>query len=177
MLAARKPKKLGFSLRKGALTYQPGRINNYKSRVNPKDVVAKLVRHDKRLDCAISRITTRDYRLEQFESNVIVTSARMPKKGDIVEKSGTRTGVTRAKVEKIDGNWVYLVPVEGDYPHNTEISMGGDSGSVWYDPETKEGLILHSRGDDDDADVKETASGFILVHVLKSLGVSLTPKA
>ncbi|MFT5820081.1 MAG: hypothetical protein ACI8ZM_001315 [Crocinitomix sp.] len=173
VLAARKPKSFGWSLKPGAVVYQPGKIKGGKKR---KNVVAKLVRSSLLLDCAISRIIEREFTLDIFESGITITSTRLPVVGDFVEKSGTRSGVTQAKVKSVEGDWVHLEPVEKGNPGGIEISKSGDSGSVWYDPETGEGLLLHSEGDSDDNVHIETASGLILQKVLDELDVSLQPK-
>ncbi|MEO1262022.1 MAG: hypothetical protein AAFZ15_24675 [Bacteroidota bacterium] len=175
VLAARKF-KLG-SMRRGANTYQPGRINT-NNRPRRANKVGKLVRHNRRWDCAIARITNRDFITEQFETGVLITKTRIPKIGDIVEKSGTRTGVTRARVVGVGLKWVSLKPVEEGNPNDDEISQGGDSGSIWYDPVTHEGLILHSKGENDENDdpEAESASGLILQTVLEKLSVSLVPE-
>ncbi len=53
----------------------------------------------------------------------------------------------------------------------------GDSGSLWYDPATQEGLGLHFAGEDDHAPAAEFALACHLDAVLDELLVSLEPVA
>lgn len=161
-----------WRLREGSPIYQPGK--NEKGRVNA-NIVARLVRLNKNLDAAIARIVARNYNLAQFGTGVVVTGARMPKEGDLVEKSGVRTGVTRGVIIKVNNQTGHTTIK----PHNeastgmVEISEGGDSGSVWYDPNTGAGLVLHCAGESKDA--PDTAYGHALPMVLEQLSVSLNP--
>ena len=131
----------------------------------------------------------RSVQLAQLDTGVVVQSARMAQFGDILEKSGRTTGVTRGK---IDGWGAYtlpysvgartiegfkIVPVIDGNPNNEEISSGGDSGSIWYDPQTKEGVGLHFAGETDPHPREEHAIACHLPRVLNALNISLTPSA
>lgn len=123
----------------------------------------------------------------QFETGVVLKSARMFTVGETLEKSGRTTGVTRGKVDgvgtykinyavgerEIDG--FKLVSVRDNNSNNEEISSGGDSGSIWYDPITKEGVGLHFAGETDASPTAEHALACHLPRVLVALNVSLTP--
>lgn len=167
-----------FSSKAGKPIYQPGKVflkskGQWKRRKN--FIAARLTRQNKATDSAIAKIVNRSFDLSLFETDKQITSTRIPKVGDIVEKSGARTGVTKGKIVEVVGNWVKIKPISIDNPENEEISKGGDSGSVWYDPETKEGLVLHSVGEGTNSDPKaEYAGGYILQKVLDNLDVSLT---
>lgn len=89
---------------------------------------------------------------------VEISGVRHVRPGDVLEKSGATTGLTRARVKTIGGwevpyydrgpIWMQgfeLRPV--DPADLAEISDGGDSGSVWYDPETGEGVGMTVAGD------------------------------
>lgn len=125
----------------------------------------------------------------QYETGVVLQSARMCQVGEILEKSGRTTGVTQARVDgagsykinysvgekEIDG--FKLVSVRDNNPADEEISSGGDSGSVWYDPVTKQGVGLHFGGETSPIPTSEHAIACHLPKVLTALNVSLTPKS
>ena len=100
---------------------------------------------------------------------------RPPRIGDILEKSGRTTGITCAKVIDVGAYrgckpGFELVPVDDSA---NEISMGGDSGSIWYDPETCEAIGVHCRGDGDDDFLTEWARAAMLYYLAPYL--ELTP--
>jgi hypothetical protein len=113
------------------------------------DHVASLWAWNGRTDAALARIETGvSCSIEQMESGQIVQTFREPRVGDILEKSGRTTGTTRARVTEVvrpaNGltNTFLLEQFDGDRP----ISCKGDSGAIWYDPETGEGVGLHNGG-------------------------------
>ena len=124
----------------------------------------------------------------QYETAVLLTSARICRVGEILEKSGRTTGVTRGRVDgagsykinysvgerEIDG--FKVVSVEDNNPNNEEVSSGGDSGSVWYDTVTKQGVGLHFAGETNPSPTAEYGIACHLPSVLTALNVSLTPK-
>jgi hypothetical protein len=158
----------------GSPIYQPGKLIS--KGIKKKNIIARLTRFDRSTDSAIAEIIIDKYNLEQFESNVFINSVRTPKKGDIVEKSGARTGITRGKIIDVKGFFVKIKPIDIENTANIEISKGGDSGSIWYDPETNEGLVLHNHGEPDNNDNPEDeySGGFSLLQVIENLNVSLT---
>lgn len=158
------------SFRLGKPIFQPGDLKQSKRNSN---IVARLTRHDRKTDSAIAEIINRDYILNQYESNVHIQSVRMPAEGDIVEKSGARTGITRGKVVQVSGNSVKIQPIEEGNPQNQEISDGGDSGSLWYDPVTMEGLVLHNSGEKNNKPCAEFAKGYALIAIMERLDISL----
>jgi hypothetical protein len=115
----------------------------------PKDRVASLWKVNRDTDAGVASLTGgRPFDAAQLGSGAVLTSARLPRIGDLLEKSGQRTGVTRGRVQGIgthDGRPAsfYLVPAPGGTP---QLSDSGDSGSVWYDPVTSEAVGLHVRG-------------------------------
>jgi len=159
----------GYYVRRGKWPiYQPGRAVQGKV---SKNIIAEYVRHHKGTDSAIAKIISRDFEVKQYETNAIITSTRIPKKGDIVEKSGVKTGITRAVIDKVNGSRVKMIPITKDPDY--EISMSGDSGSIWYDPKTMEGLVLHNHGENSKSN-NERAWGWSLVTVMQKLDISLT---
>lgn len=160
-----------ISFKIGKPIFQPGKLFQGKRSSN---IVARLTRFDIATDSAIAEIVSREYILSQYESNVTITNARLPLEGDIVEKSGTRTGITKGKIVEVKGNSVKIKPIVEGNPNNQEISDGGDSGSVWYDPNTMEGLVLHNSGETDNTPDSEFAKGYSLLAVMEKLNISLT---
>jgi hypothetical protein len=159
------------SFRVGRPIFQPGKLFQGKRNTN---IIARLTRHDRHTDSAMAEIVSRDFILNQYESNVTITTARIPQESDIVEKSGTRTGVTRGKIVDVNGHRVKIKPIEEGNPNNQEISDGGDSGCLWYDPNTMEGLVLHNSGETDNNPNSEFAKGYSLIAVMERLNFSLT---
>jgi endonuclease G len=118
-------------------------------------------------DCAIGSILNRDYNEEIIELAVIPTGIADVELGDKVVKSGRTTGVTYGIVSRINvttkinyGGSIgertiscfEMKPNPEKPPENGEISMGGDSGSVWLiDSEKDNGLVvgLHFAGESD----------------------------
>ena len=103
-----------------------------------------------RVDAALAKIEADVVcNIEQFETDVTIQSFREPKVDDILEKSGRSSGVTRAKVTDCyvpaDGlpETLKLRRLDGE---TDPISCKGDSGAVWYDPITGEGVGLHHGG-------------------------------
>jgi len=97
-------------------------------------------------DCAIATIEDRKFDPVIFELGVKVDQLGEPELGDKVMKSGRTTGVTHGIVTRVNimvkldyGGTVgekaiggFEIGVDEDnMPGNGEISMGGDSGSVW----------------------------------------------
>ena len=104
------------------------------------------------------------------------SGTRVPRIGDILEKSGRTTGITCAKVSAVGVTSVdckpgfELVPVDD---RTDEISMGGDSGSIWYDPETYEAIGVHCRGDGDSDFLTEWAQAAVLYYLAPYLGLTV----
>lgn len=160
----------------------------------PQDKVGHLERSilDRNGDAAIAFLDTppdRLFELAQFETGAVIYSARNAQVGEVLEKSGRTTGVTRGKV---DGYGAYkisysvgertiesfkIVSVIDGNPDNKEISSGGDSGSIWYDPETKAAVGLHFAGETNPSPMQEHAIACHLPRVLAALNISLTPTA
>ena len=99
--------------------------------------------------------------LEQFETNVVVATPREVRIGEVVAKSGARTGMTRGIV---DGTGRYYLPAargarlrgmdgfkivseKDGNPDRLPLSGEGDSGAVWYATDSHAGLGLHVAGE------------------------------
>lgn len=140
-------------------------------------------------DAAIAALTdSRQYALEPFRTNDILTYARKPIIGEILTKSGRTTGITHARVE---GAGVYQVDYPGygrhrisgfrlepelpGNPRREEISEDGDSGSVWYSQRDLAAVGLNFAGETDNYFRNEHALACHMSDVLSEMQVSLTP--
>ncbi|QLH05938.1 DNA/RNA non-specific endonuclease [Nitrosopumilus ureiphilus] len=124
---------------------QPGPFDDNRTHLNR---LGKLVRSHLGLagDCAIATIEDRNFSSEIIDIPTTVEKLGEPELGDKVIKSGRTTGVTHGIVTRVDtiskldyGGSVgeqniggFEIGLDPDYtPDNGEVSMGGDSGSVW----------------------------------------------
>lgn len=171
----------------GDAILQPGRFDGGRRET---DTIGRLERMHlgRRGDAAIAVLNgARQVLRAQDHTTVEVRTARRAALGDTVAKSGRTTGVTTGVVDgmgryritysvgthEIDG-FLIRTPAEGN-PDDIEISGAGDSGSLWYDPNTREGLGLHFAGESDPAPVAEYALACHLDAVLEELNISLEP--
>lgn len=120
-----------------------------------------------------------------FETNVFLKGVRNPTIGDILVKSGRTTGVTYGMIDGI-GNYFLnysvgekridgfkIVPRKPGNPDNDEISSRGDSGSIWYDPNSYEAVGLHFAGEITSEPSEEYAISCYASKVFKRLNISL----
>lgn len=154
--------------------YQPGKLIGG---TPSKNIVATYNRQaGGNIDAATATLnTTRPFDTKILLTNVVLTGVRRPQIGDILEKSGSRTEVTRGQVQRLSGNRVWLVPVGGDRPGAPNISKSGDSGSVWYYPDTGEAAVLHTYGDRENDQTQEWAGGYLMTAVAEALDISMVP--
>jgi len=168
---------------------QPGKADGGRL---PEDRVGELNRSVLGADgdAAIARLDgTRGISDVQYETGVKVTSARMPRIGEIVSKSGRTTAVTSGRVDGmgryflpygapqgtvgVDG--FKIVPVKDGNPDNEELSMGGDSGACWHIDGQGIGVGLHFAGETNANAAEEHAIACFLPRVLDALHVDLLP--
>jgi endonuclease G, mitochondrial len=157
----------------------------------PLHTVAHVVRSmlDADGDAAIAQLTgSRGIDQAQWESDVVVRTVRDPALGDVVEKSGVRTGVTRGVVDGIgryyvsptnpggmDGFRVVAIASSGAARDDTLVARG-DSGAVWYRLSDQAGLGLHVGGEVTDPEpLGRSAVACYLSRVTRRLGVSVIP--
>ena len=145
-------------------------------------------------DCAIATIEDRGSMPELFELGVVAAKLGEPALGDKVVKSGRTTGVTHGIVTRI--HTLTKIDYEGavgeqdiggfeigldpqKLPDNGEISMGGDSGSVWLfkssnGKATEVMAGLHFAGEGP-TDPNEHAIACYPKSVFEKLEISLAP--
>lgn len=164
---------------------QPG---SYDGGSIPKDTVASLERMilEADGDAAIALLTgQRSFLGSMFETGAILSGFRDPKLGEVLVKSGRTTGVTYGKVDGLGRYFIQypvgrkgidgfkLVARKPGNPDNEEISSGGDSGSVWYSTEDKQGVGLHFAGETNPVPSEEHAVACFLTRVMSKLNISL----
>ena len=127
----------------GDIVVQPGPFDDNRIEENP---AGRLLRSHLGAagDCAIARIEDRDFETEIIELGVTPSRMARVELDDKVIKSGRTTGVTSGQVRRIDvmARITYsgvgpqtiggfeIEPLD-TAPPDFEVSMGGDSGSVW----------------------------------------------
>jgi len=154
------------------------------------DLVAFRIRIYPPGDASIAELDgQRANRPEQFGSGAMISNARSVNLGDLLEKSGRTTGITRAVVDGIGTYYqsypwnsrkaiegFRLVPLDPQNPNNVEISDEGDSGAVWYDPNTFEGVGLQTAGERSTLPSQfEFAVAQHLEPIIQGLNFSFTP--
>jgi len=168
---------------------QPGRIDGG---LRDLDAIARLRRMHLGVkgDAAIAALNqSRQTLTALYGSDIQVRETRRAGIGDLAAKSGRTTGVTDGRVDGVGkfkvrygftDHWIEgfkLRTQDPANPGNLELTRHGDSGAIWYDPVTGEGLGLHFAGENDAAPAAEFALACHLDAVLDELMVSLTPVA
>lgn len=175
----------------GEQILQPGAMDDGNLISN---VAGRLIRSHLGLagDCAIASVIGRGLNPTIFELNVIPARVGVASLGDKVVKSGRTTGVTFGIVKRIgvvvEMNYGpgfeqclvggFEIGPNPDKPaNNGEISMKGDSGSVWMvdteGPDKDVVLGLHFGGETDPRPEAEHALACNIHSVLEKLQVSL----
>lgn len=147
-------------------------------------------------DCAVAKISFRDFDSSILELNRVPRRMADPDLGDDVVKSGRTTGVTYGTVSRVDV--VVKIPYGGTIgvrevggfeirpnpkkpPTRGEISMGGDSGSLWLvdvplDHDDADVAVgLHFAGETDPAPDAEHALACKITSVARKLDVTMGP--
>jgi endonuclease G len=168
---------------------QPGRIDGGR---RDHDAIARLRRMylGVKGDAAIAALNqSRQTRTALYGGDVEIRETRRARVGDLAAKSGRSTGITDGRVDGVgrfkvrygfQDHWIEgfkLRTQDQANPGNLELTRHGDSGALWYDPVSEEGLGLHFAGEDDSAPAAEFALACHLDAVLDELMVSLTPVA
>lgn len=152
----------------------------------PRDVVGRLDRMllDKDGDAAIAVLNdARPFDPGIIDVNIIPDNLADPQIGDEVIKSGRSTQVTRGRVDgkgryfitypvgRIGIDGFVIVPRDKQNPANEEISMGGDSGSIWIKEGTKTAVGLHFAGETDARPSEEHAIACFVTKVFSRLEI------
>jgi endonuclease G, mitochondrial len=174
---------------------QPGPFDDNRTHLNR---LGKLVRSHlgQAGDCAIATIEDRGFRPDIIDLETVVEKLGVPELGDRVIKNGRTTGITHGIVSRVDtltkldyGDSVGEQEIGGfeieldpdNLPDNGEISMGGDSGSVWlFKSDTGKPTSvmagLHFAGEGP-GDPNEHAIACYPKSIFEKLQISLSPPA
>lgn len=153
--------------------HQPGKADG------PGAIVGRVHRWHRFTDSAVALLAdgTR-YDNKPFGRTDAFNGVRLPVLGDILEKSGRTTGITQGRVEGVGqtydgvGHAFYLVPIEANVD-NWELTWKGDSGAIWFDPDTMEVVGLHAKGEADPNPLNEYAVASCLEIVFEELQVRM----
>ncbi len=137
-------------------------------------VVARSARTFLASDAALAHDTgARPHDVRVAISGVTLTAPREPRLGEVLEKCGRSTQVTRGIIDGI-GHFMgvrdsfRLVGLTDD-----PIVDSGDSGSVWYDPVSGAAIGLHCKGPNVPTPSQNFAIASRLTVVTKRLGVTV----
>jgi len=173
----------------GDAILQPG---PYDGGTHPQDTVAILNRSviDRRGDAAVAKLTgARPFALDALVSGTVIIGHRAVSIGDTLEKSGRSTGVTRGKVTmegvyfltysigRVGVQGFRIEPLVAGNPGDIEVSAGGDSGSIWYDPRTGVAVGLHFAGETSPNPGDEHAIACNIDEVLEALDVTMATRS
>jgi endonuclease G, mitochondrial len=176
----------------GDTILQPGTFDDNSN--TAQNLIGKLKRSFLGLagDCAVAAIENRNIKPDIYGLNIIPLTIVNPQLNDTVIKSGRTTGITFGTVRRIEvtvkinyggitgeqqigGFEIGYDP--GNMPSNGEISMGGDSGSLWLISQngqpTPNAVGLHFAGEGA-GDPDEHAIACNLDSVFQKLEISLT---
>ncbi len=167
------------SAQPGDPIWQPGRLDGGRA----EDKIAEVTRSVLGpFDAAIARITGERPVLDTTLEGDKIEDVTAPRLGMLVWKSGRTTGRTEGFVDgvmmitQINYNSagvrrleqvIRIVPRPGSPPG--EVSLGGDSGSVWVDEESGKAIALHFAGEVGDA--PEHALGNDIRKVIERLQI------
>jgi hypothetical protein len=116
---------------------------------NAADAIGALDRFDRALDCAVATINaSRRFGTGAIDIRDNAERIADPLVGMKVVKSGRTTGTTRGTIDGVSADEFTVVPDPGFPAPNGEISLPGDSGSIWSSGGAAVGL--HFAGEDND---------------------------
>jgi endonuclease G len=157
------------------------------------DKVAELKRWrlDRDADAALAELAcARGYSRDILGLNPIMGIQENPTLGMGVTKSGRTTGVTEGIIDGVSlsvtidygggtvqtfHDQIHIVPGPPWPSVDYEVSMGGDSGSVWIDQATNKAVGLHFAGETDPSPTSEHAVANRMVKVAELLNFSFIP--
>lgn len=156
------------------------------------EVVANLTRMrlDSRMDAAVATLNGARRHTRDILGLGTITGMDTATLGMEVEKSGRTTGITRGLVDGVSmsvsidygdpgvvafANQIRIVPRPPWPAVDTEVSMGGDSGSIWMNQRTNRAIGLHFAGETDPAPASENAICNPIQPVAQELGFSFQP--
>lgn len=139
------------------------------------DSIGTVARSNRVLDCAVATInTTRQVSTSIFDYPGGIKGVVNAAIGMRVTKSGRTTETTFGMIEGVSTDEFTVVPVPG---HWMELSMGGDSGSIWLETSSHAAVGLHFAGEQSTAPEDERAWAKRIERVANTLNINLQRKA
>lgn len=141
----------------GTSVWQPGRLDGGQENDRIAEVIRSVLGP---FDAALARITGERHILDTTLEGELITGTTSPRLGMLVWKNGRTTGRTQGFIDGVQMTtrltyssagprqleMVFrIVPRPGAAP--AEISLGGDSGSIWIDEESGKAVGLHFAGE------------------------------
>ncbi len=165
---------------------QPGRVDG------GTEVVASLTRMklDSRMDAAVATLNNARSSSRDILGLGTISGIDTPALGMNVVKSGRTTGITRGVIDGISlsvsinygdpgvvafSNQIRIVPRPPWPAVDYEVSMGGDSGSVWLRESNNRAIGLHFAGETDPLPASENAICSPMGPIASELKFSFTP--
>ena len=165
---------------------QPGRSDG------GTEVVARLTQMtlDSRMDAAVATLNGARNHTRDILGLGTITGTDDATLGMQVIKSGRSTGITRGVVDGVSltvsidytdpgvvtlTNQIRIVPRPPWPAVNDEISIGGDSGSVWMNERTNRAIGLHFAGERDTAPASENAICSPIEPIAREFNFSFLP--
>jgi len=139
------------------------------------DTIGTVARSNRTLDCAVATLNnSRQISTTIMDFRGGIKGVVEPTIGMRVTKSGRTTGTTSGMVEGVSTNEFTVVPVPGQW---MELSLGGDSGSIWLERASHAAVGLHYGGETSTAPDDERAWAKRITRVANTLRVNLRRKA
>ncbi len=136
------------------------------------DRVGTLARWNKAQDCAVCWIGTRPTELGTADGAMRVRGTGMAFIGTPVTKSGRTTFVTRGIVDGVSADGFTIIPDPANPNAGGEVSMPGDSGSIWTTVGGRPSALgLHFAGETDPAPSAERAWAKHMISVANALKI------
>ncbi|MEM7351001.1 MAG: hypothetical protein AAF657_09365 [Acidobacteriota bacterium] len=140
-----------------------------------RDRIGRVDDSDAFLDCAVARIEgSRGVSSTILDFPGGLKGFVEPALGLRVTKSGRTTGTTVGMIEGVSEHELTVVPLPGEWQ---ELSLGGDSGSVWLEEESHAAVGLHWGGESSEAPEDERAFAKRIDQVAEALKVDLFRQA
>lgn len=172
----------------GEEIWQPGKADGGTS----ANTVATLNRFrlDRDMDAAIAKLTGARPHSRDLVGLTPITGVAPPSLGTQVVKSGRTTGVTEGVIDGVSlsltldygggtvntfHDQIHIVPRPPWPSVDYEVSLGGDSGSVWIDESSMKAVGLHFAGETNPAPSAENAIANRMEAVAAGLKFSFLP--
>jgi hypothetical protein len=147
---------------------------NQPGTTSTNDTIGTVTRSNRTHDCAVATLNNR----RQISTTIVdflggIKGVVRPVIGMRVAKSGRTTGTTRGMIEGVGTNEFTVVPVPGQWQ---ELSLGGDSGSIWLERRSHAAVGLHFAGEVSTRPADERAWAKRITRVASRLAINLLRK-